>query len=277
MAGACGMVYGWQHTWTQTYLRTVYNLANPDGGWGLSEPYDAFGDGTLNPASTTYTVTVADHVGPVLLAGFKAGAVPWAKVQSVVDLLMSTPRIPVERGQCIAYSRAEADARPGYEVHNVSAGAAWFLHECAAAGFGATGLHRLVTDVTVHQVQAYRPEATWWPYIADGPNQDADHNAYSAEAMYRLAYWVGREVVYHHLTTAYSDNACAPVAHMRLVSLPALGPATMSRTQPGVTLWAELGDRWLPEIDAWIAAPPSPTGMRLAQAAYFCGRNAVNT
>lgn len=276
MAGACGLMHGWSHAWTTAYLTKVYALANPDGGWGLPQPYDAFQDGSTNPASTTYSVSLAGHVGPVLLTGYKAGVVPAATVARVAALLMAAPRVPVDRGQCVSYSMASADAQVGYNVHNVNAGVARYLQDASAAGVGATGAQALVVDITLHEVAAYNPATRWWSYMADGAPQDADHNSYSAESMYYLAYPVGREAVYQHLTTAYADNALAPIAHMRLVSLPG-GPGSWSRTTPGVTLWAELGDQWLPEIDSWIASPPSPAGTRYAQAAYYCARNAVAT
>lgn len=274
MAEACGRIYGWQHTWTNTYFNTVYALANPDGGWGLDREYDAFGDGTVNNEDTTYTVTLADHVGAPFLAGFQAGVVPHARVQGIVNLLLAMPRIPVERGQCVAYSNRPADCQPGYEVHNVSAGVGQFLHRANSLGFGGTGLHRLITDITIHQLVAYREADVWWPYIESGDLQDPDHQAYSAQSMYPLAYWVGRECIYRLLTTAYPGDPLAPLAHMRLVSTPG-GVGSWSRTTPSVTLWAELGDRWLAEADQFIADPPAGTpALRLAQAALFCARGA---
>ena len=271
MAEACGRLYGWKHSYTSGYLAKVYALQNPDGGWGLGREYDAFQDGSVNGPDTTYTVTLADHVGMPLLAGWQAGVVPRARVQGVVDLLMAMPRIPVEHGQCVAYSTRPADCQPGYEVHNVSAGVAYFLHRAAAAGFGATGMHRLITDITVHQVHAYRPDDVWWPYIGDGDLQDVDHQAYSAQSMYPVAYWVGREAIYQLMTTAYPDDPLSPLAHMRLVSTPG-GVASWSRSGSPVTLWGELGDRWLTEADQFIAG--QKVASRVAQASLFCARNA---
>ncbi|WDZ87178.1 hypothetical protein [Micromonospora cathayae] len=272
MAEACGRVYGWTHTWTKTYLNTVYNLQNPDGGWGLGREYDAFADGSVNDPDTTYTVTLSDHVGMPLLTGFQAGAVPRDRVQGIVNQLMAMPRIPVERGACVAYSTRPADCQPGYEVHNVSAGAGYFLHRAASLGFGATGMHRLITDITIHQVDAYRTADVWWPYIGSGDLQDPDHQSYSAQSMYPIAYWVGRECVYKILTTAWPDDPLSPLAHMRLVSTPG-GVGSWSRTAGSpVTLWGELGDRWLTEADTFIATQSSAS--RLAQAAVFCARNA---
>lgn len=255
-------LYGWDHVYTTAYVTRVLGMANPDGGWGLNSAYDAFQDGTVNAADTTYTVTLTDHVGPVLLAGYRAGVVARARVQTVVDLLMSTPRVPVPRGVCVAYSRSAYDAAAGC-VHNVNAGVGSFLQQAAAAGLGATGMHRLIADITVAEVDAYLPAAIGWPYIAGQTTvQDADHNAYSAESVLRLAYWVGREVAHREATTDSGD----PVAHLRLVSLPG-GVAGTSGT---TTLWCVLGDQWMGEVDAYVSGTLSPR--QWAQAGYLAAR-----
>lgn len=274
MAEASGRLNGWSHSYTSSYLSKVYALQNADGGWGLDKEYDAFADGSINDSGTTYTVTLTDHVGATFLAGLQAGVVPRDRVQGIVDLLMAMPRVPVERGVCVAYSNRPADAQPGYEVHNVNAGVATFLHKANSLGFGATGMQRLITDITVHQVGAYRPADIWWPYIGDGENQDVDHQSYSAQSMYPIAYWVGREATYKVMSTSYPDDPYAALAHMRLTSTPG-GVGSWSRSGSPITLWGEMGDQWLAEADAFIAAPPSSPAKRLAQAALFCARNAA--
>lgn len=266
----------WRDGWTDyrvvAYLDRIYARANPDGGYGLGYAYDVFGDGTVNPASTTYTVTNVGHVGPVLLAGYEAGAVPRAKVKTLVDLTMSTARINTEQGHCVAYSRDPDDAKPGLCVHNVNAGAAWFLQEANAAGVGATGLAQLVTDITRREVYSYLPGTYWWRYADTRSMNDADHNSYSAESMYRLAYPIGREVSWQMMNTAYADNDGAPLVHMRLTALPA-GPGAWSPTEPGVTWWCTLGDQWFPEAEAAVDRWAGNT-TRLAQVAYYAGRAA---
>ncbi|MEU4570735.1 hypothetical protein [Micromonospora sp. NPDC023956] len=274
MAEACGRLYGWTHSYVTAYLAKVYALQNPDGGWGINRSYDAFADGSVNDEDTTYTVTLADHVGIPFLNGFQAGAVPRDRVQGIVDRLLAMPRVLVERGQCVAYSTRPVDCQPGYEVHNVSAGVAYFLHRANAAGFGGTGMHRLITDITIHQSNAYRTGDIWWPYIDDGPNQDPDHQSYSAQSMYPLEYWVGREAIYKLMTNSWPDDPLSPLAHMRLVSTPGGVGSWSRRYGSPITLWGELGDQWLPEADQFIANPPADVQTRLAQAALFCARNA---
>lgn len=272
-AGAAGMLYGWPNTVTRGLLLKLLGTRNPDGGYGLGRPYDAFADGTVNPPDTTYTVTLAGHVGPTLLAAYKGGSgiVARQDVQDVVNLLVSTQRVPVPRGECVAYSRSPNDAA-GW-VHNVNAGVGWFLSDVNGAGFGATGMQRLITNITIAEQVAYREAEYWWPYLDDGPDQDADHNSYQAEAAYRLFYWPGREVAYRMMTAAWSDNAQGPIVHTRLAGLPG-GNGSWSRTVPGLTLWLDLFDQygWHTEQDDYLAGL---TGERAAQFAYYAARAAL--
>lgn len=274
-AGAIGNTYGWTDPRVQVYLNDVYALANPDGGYGLGYAYDFAGDGTVNPATTTYTVTLAGHVGPVLLAGYLHGVVPAAKVQTIVSLLMSTARINTPQGACIAYSRSANDNKPALCTHNANAGAGAFLLAANSAGIGQGGLMTLVVDITRRETGAYfptgGPHPSWWHYLDTPSWNDSDHNSYDAESMYSLAYPVGRQAAWLHMTNAYADNAGSPLAHMRLTSLPA-APSSMSTTDPGTTVWCEFGDAWLSEFDAYVASTTVP---QLAVAAWYASRNAL--
>jgi hypothetical protein len=273
-AGASGMLNGWTHPRTTSLLMLLLGTRNPDGGYGLGRPYDAFADGTVNPASTTYTVTLADHVGHTLLAAYKGGsaAVERQDVQDVANLLVSTQRVPVARGECVAYSRSPHDAAG--QVHNVNAGVGWFLSDCNGSGFGATGMQKLITNITICEQVAYREDRFWWPYLDDGPDQDADHNSYTAESLYRLAYWVGREVAYRQMAfppPAGTSNDQDPIVHTRLAGMPG-GNGSWSRSTAGVTLWAELSDQWRPEQDEYLAGILDD---RAAQFAYYAARASI--
>lgn len=278
MLGAVARRSGWADPRVAAYLEAVYTLRNPDGGWGLNMVYDKFGDGSVNPATTTYTVTLADHVGPVLLDAFKQDLVPAADISTIVGLLMSTQTFTFPTGKAVSYSRSANDnitATNDRDVHNVSALTAWFLQQANAAGFNSTGLHKRIVDLTRQLAYRYNPATAWWPYRGDQAPQDTDHNAAVAEAMYvSLSYPIGREAVYRHMTNALADNAMAPIAHMRLAGLPG-GPGSMSSEEPGVSLWAVLGDDWLAEATLFVAAPP--TNRARAQAAYWAARNAAVT
>lgn len=277
VAGARARLYGWQDPQVAGYLTKLRSLQKPDGGYGLNVAHDFGGNGSVNPSTTTYSVTLAGHVGPVLLDGFRAGAVPYAEVKQVVDLLMTTPRISSANsglGQCVAYSRHANDVQAALCTHNVNAGVARFLLDATAAGVGAGGLHALAVDITRREVAAYIASTRWWRYMDTPSLQDTDHNSYSAESLYELAYPVGREVAYWHMTQAINDNLNAPIAHMRLAGLPAR-VGSMSAADSTVTLWCSLGDQWMAELEAFANDPPGPVGLRLAQIAYYSSRAAV--
>lgn len=278
MAEASGRLLGWTNPTTTKYLNKVYALRNPDGGWGLRTPYDAFQDGTTNPANTTYTVTLADHVGPTLLAGYKAGVVPRARVQGVVSMLGHLPRVPVSQGKCVAYSTQAADAKAGMCVHNVNAGVGYFLLQAAKAGITTPGGVQLAAAIRAQEVATYKPApVSWWAYYDGKPAalQDVDHEAYSAQSVYALSYAVGRDAALKVMSNAYPSDPGAPLAHMRLVSTPG-GPNSWGSAGEPVTLWCEMGDRWLGEAYTYILDPgPASRWQRIAQAALFSARNAA--
>lgn len=252
---------GWQDPAAQAYLDRLYATRNPDGGWGLGFAYDAHNDGSTNAANTTYTVTLAGHVGPVLLDAWRAGVVPLADLQTVFQLVATAPRIDTAAGRCIAYSRDPDDARAGYCVHNVNAGAAWFLWEAGNAGVAPIPWW-LVSGITRRTASAQSLESgRLGPYrdaSATTPD-DPDHASYTAESMLTLAPPVGYVSGYHLMgDTGY------PVSHMLLTAAP---------RAPGGADWCVLGDRWLSEADAWVTASWSDAG-RLAQAAYYATRAA---
>lgn len=273
--GAIAKLHGWDDPRVITYLTKLYSLANPDGGYGLGFAYDQNGDGSVNPATTSYTVTMAGHVGPVLLEGYQAGAVPLDKVKILVQLIMSTGRIDRSTGRCIAYSRAAADAVEPHCVHNVSAGAGAFLAAALAAGVGVSGQARMILEITRREVYSYDPNLMWWHYRDTPSWNDVDHNSYDAESMYELAPWIGREAAWNHMTRSSFpeipgvDTDADPIAHMRLTSLPA---------RPGAPDWCALGDQWIGEANAFLDDPAPVVGgfagTRPAQVAYYAAKAA---
>ncbi|RJU02956.1 hypothetical protein D6T65_02275 [Arthrobacter frigidicola] len=194
--------YGWKDPRTQQYLAKVYSLNKADGGYGLGKSWDAFGDGSVNPASTTYTVSTADHVGEVLLAGHLAGAVPKEKLVEAVDSLLSTPIDDTPNGRCMAYSKSASDrASTAGCVVNVSLGAAAFLSKVADSGVldddspRLAQAYRVVSQLKWLGINTYNETLGGWAYLylPSGkppfgrlPVQDANHNAYTFESAITL-------------------------------------------------------------------------------------------
>lgn len=272
VAGGYAYLYGWSSTYATAALAKIWADRNPDGGWGLGYGYDAFNDGSVNPANTSYAVTTGE-ICQRLLSAYQAGATPRTNIQWCVDTLVHWPRVAVARGQCVSYSTTAADTAAGC-VHNVSVAVAAFLAEVNAAGFGATGMQRLITDVILQETVAYRETALQWPYIGDGPFLDSDHDSVSAEAMYREgAYWIGREVAYKYMSNPAAagggPEAKAALVHTRLAGLPG-GTGSWSRTEPGVTLWCQLSDQWHAEQAAYLTG--ITTARNAAQFFYLAAR-----
>lgn len=258
---------GWADPAAGALLTRLYATANPDGGYGLGVAYDAHGDGTVNPATTTYIVTLAGHVGPVLLDAYRNGAAPRAKVQVIFDLIATAPRIDTSAGRCFAYSRNANDAQPGLCVHNVNAGSAAFLLEAGKDGFAIPWW--LVQGVIKRELSAYNASTRFWPYrdnMAPAP-QDADHNSYNAESMYDLAYPVAYSASYVALTAAPDGVASTTIVYMRLAGLPP-APTAMSGD---TTIWCVLADQWLDEVNAYVTANLTNIG-RMASTAYYTAR-----
>lgn len=282
MLTAIGRLYGWADSRCSTYLAKLYSLRKADGGWGLESAFDVFGDGSSNPATTTYLITIGDQVGRTLLEARAAGlAVPLSDISTLVDLAMTTSTCTFSGagGKAISYSRSTNDTvstTNNRDVHNVAAGAAWFLQAAQQAGVAYSGLNKRINDLTRHLVSVYQPASSkgaWWPYR--GPSSvsdsDTDHVAIVAECTYAgLCYPLGREVAYNVLAHGFDDEPNARIAWARLAGLPP-GPGSMS-SDGTTTLWLELADPYMADVANFGATASSPP--RRAQIAHWAARAA---
>ena len=194
-AWATALRQGWDAPLVERYLGEIRRLRNPDGGWGLPDPFDAYQDGSVNSERTTYTITLARHVGRPLLEGYRAGVVAAPEIQSIIDLLVAAPTVPTTLpGLCVAYSFAAADAQQPC-VHNVNVAVAGFLADARAAGFSAPGLDRRVAAILRHELAAYLPEEANWPYMgAGGRRNDMTHLDGTVYALRTLAPQISDQV-----------------------------------------------------------------------------------
>lgn len=208
--------YGtWDHPEVRALLDKVYAQKKP-GGYGMNEAWDAYGDGTVNPEDTVYTVTNADHVGLVLLEGYEAGVVDESEIYFIVDALMNQPVFETGHGKCISYSDQIAHSKD-WCVVNVSLGAAAFLQKALDAGIARPGQQQLINDlkpfgawsyekadfelgsgaITRRGFWPYAYEKTqgYWRFSREGRAQDWNHNAYTAESAITLGMWQGMDSV----------------------------------------------------------------------------------
>jgi hypothetical protein len=278
ICSAIGRMYGWTDPRVAQYQAKFYSLRNPDGGWGLNRPFTSPG-ASLNPADTTYTITLADNVGLTLLDLYRQGLIPFDDIHDVAALLMSVQSYLFSTGRGLAYSLSGTDdvnATNNRNVHNVNAMAGWFLLQAQGAGFTASGLNMKVVDIARLESATWNRTTKWWSYRGNLSSADTDHTAVSAWALYHsMAGEMARETAYKVMTDpSTTDEPMAMVARARLTNLPGR-PGSWSTTEPGVSLFAVLGDAWIDDCAAFVLDPPALRG--LAQMAYWAALNAEVT
>lgn len=219
LAGALAELHGWADPRVRTHLDRVYAQRLASGGYGLPYAWDAFQDGTTNPATTTYAITVTGQVGRVLLDGYRAGAVPRAEIERLVDATVRMPRIADGRpGICVSYSSTANDTRPGYCVYNIVASAGKFLADARAAGVVRPGQDALIAGVTQRDAYGYRTGTGLWPYL-DGSTRvnDWNHNAINVEAELTLSPGIGREALARQMSWTSPPRWYDPLGQVALL------------------------------------------------------------
>lgn len=246
---ALGLRQGWDSVNTAHYLQELLAIQHPDGGFGLPPTPDI-----------AYTVSMAGHAGPALLAAHHAN-VSYADVdgalQRMITKLWTVPLVPVTGpGKCLSYT---VPLVHNYCIHNASFGAAAFLVEAHQAGFGPDPTW-LTSVITVHEVGAFNRWWRNWPYSnrptqVDVP-QDPAHMAYTVESAMALAPGIGDNAVKANLNIGGTDWRW-PLAHAAL-------------TQHNCAA----GQRWLTEFDQWTAGLSATDFQLLVQAAQAAALNA---
>lgn len=161
---------GWFHSSAQSALNEVITrfkeTSNVRGnaGYNMGQTADAMGDGSTNSADTIYTVTMTDHVGPVLLEAAKAGAVDPSEMTFLLNAIMDIPVNDFPFGKCAQYSDAPVDAP--YCVFNVTASVAGFLTDAMNAGFTVPGQATRIAELTPALAATYEAggAVNGWPY-----------------------------------------------------------------------------------------------------------------
>lgn len=180
LASAIAHRHGWDDPRARRYLGLALDQQHANGGYGLNYAWDAFGDGTINPASTNYTITYY-QVGEVALEAYKAGAVPYTTVTDFMRGIVTSPILRVKVGMGIAYSNSRYDIRNDYMVHNIAQAAAMFLADAQHAGitWSSAQVAGWVAALTRQELSTYQVDLHGWPYRTGGSQavQDAAHNA----------------------------------------------------------------------------------------------------
>lgn len=195
---------GWADPAALHYLNTALTQSNP---YGLNYAWDAFGDGTVNPATTIYTITLAQLGWPALDA-YRHGHGSLATVTAIVDKMLATPRIAVSPGIGLSYSNNKNDVKPGYVVHNINQAVAIWLQDVLDAGitYKSAQTQPLIDGLNVYELASYQPAINGWAYRNGGVQtiQDAGHNGVGAmwgQRFHEAA--IGDPVVHSIETTDY--------------------------------------------------------------------------
>ncbi len=204
---------GWNDPRNVALLNRLVALRHSDGGWGIEAPLDLFGDGSVNdPVATSYTVTTADHVGPILIDAYRHGKLPASILRDAATSILRTPRAPVRAGSCVAYDNSGNDNR--WCVHNVNLGAAVFLRDVERAlGEKLAGADVLIAGI-VATFSAYVDQRTGYvPYATNnGRPQDPDHNGYTLESAYLLGARNARDILFRFTMTPWPFQPAGSLA-----------------------------------------------------------------
>lgn len=173
---------GWNDPAAQHYLQAGETSPYK---YGLNYAWDAFQDGTVNPDTTIYTITLAGY-GDIILDAYVHGAAPYTAVTDVMRLLIAQPLIgPHTPGYKLAYSNSPNDVKTGYSVHNVNQAVAMFFWHAQSAGvlWSQSQISGWITKLNYTERAAYQPAIKGWAYRDGGSQalQDPDHNGIGAE------------------------------------------------------------------------------------------------
>lgn len=211
LARARAIRHGWNDPMAKVYLGRVLAQQREDGGWGTLHDHFA----------KSHAITVADHVGPMLLDAWRAGRVSTGRVQRAVDFLLRLPRTKVELGTYDGAFVAPNSVDRGPWIHNISQATGLFLANFSSLSkYRAPEIRHATTLITRAEVATYRSSWRSWTYREDKPTvlNDADHNALSVHAMLRLHPPTGGHAKGYLDRPPYPDwgPATAPLGFVRL-------------------------------------------------------------
>jgi len=171
---AKALIYGWNNKDVESELNALMYFINQNG-FSFNKEFDAFGDGTVNPDTTIYTITLTDHLGPVLLEANKHGAINDSILFSIYNILIDImPADSIGNGYCVSYSNSINDVGAGC-VHNVNISYAYFLNALKEYNFYENNTNNLIEEIIKREKLAYLPEAYNFPYW-DGNDRLTDQN-----------------------------------------------------------------------------------------------------
>lgn len=168
-----------------TLWRTRYTTASGRPGWGLTYAWDAFGDGTTNPADTVYTYTTA-MAALAFLDGYVAlgDSAQLDRAEAAVATIL-TECWGYEDGplKSVWYSNQPRDQLDGsYVVHNVNALTLAAIARIARyADETYESVKRGGIEAMLTEQAGYQDVDGQWQYQTGSPNRnDLVHHSYIA-------------------------------------------------------------------------------------------------
>lgn len=220
MAYSYGLIYDWQHPSARGYLQRAIDSAKKNG-YGLGYAWDAFQDGTINPDSTDYTITLTDHVGLAYVSAYKSGVLPKEYLIDILERVLTMPMADsLNNGICISYSDSPFD-QIGC-VHNVNISVAQFLNSLVEFDeFEMFELTQKIDKILTRENSSYLiNEKNYYYWDGNKRLTDQNHLAFQAWCMSVInnpeSNKIGSEII-NNLVGSREKSISAVIGHLRIL------------------------------------------------------------
>ena len=178
------VLHGYKSNEALHYLRLCESKID-SFGYGVGYDWDAFQDGSINSKTTNYSVTITEHMLP-LIYGYKNAVVSRNRIYHLVNSFKKIPLADtLDHGICIAYSDNLNDAVGC--VHNTNISCANFIEKLRPIYFLDSNLLIIQKKIIEREIYSYNEKDTSYLYWdRDTGICDQNHLANSALQMYNL-------------------------------------------------------------------------------------------
>jgi hypothetical protein len=154
-------------------------------GYGQGYEWDAFQDGTMNDKNTNYSITLTEHMLP-LIYGYKKKAVKKSRIVHMVEAFKKFPLADtLKNGDCIAYSDHPNDIVGC--VHNTNISCAKFIERIKKIGLADKKLKLLQERIIQREISAFiEKDTSFYYWDKDKILCDQNHLSSTALQMYDI-------------------------------------------------------------------------------------------
>lgn len=177
-------IHGYTSKEAMTYLKKCEGKID-SFGYGLGFAWDAFQDGTVNDISTNYSITITEHMLP-LIYGYEHKVVDKARILNMITAYKKFPLADsLTNGDCIAYSDHKNDIVGC--VHNTNISCAKFIERIKRLGLADRELKKQQKRIIQREINSFVVKDTnYYYWDKDSIPCDQNHIANSALQMYDL-------------------------------------------------------------------------------------------